>query len=112
MVQFERIVQQIGMNMSWRNLGSGGEFLVLSASGTSGLKCMVKRGEGIAANITDSRIDTQDQGICPSFPGRFCSCRPVAVVHLKGTSSTNTEAARKAHGQINRKPPQRTRRLL
>ncbi|KAG5453319.1 hypothetical protein CSKR_104405 [Clonorchis sinensis] len=35
---------------------------------------------------TDSRIDTQDRGFPPSFPGRFCSCRSVAVVHLKGTS--------------------------
>ncbi|KER24145.1 hypothetical protein T265_08133 [Opisthorchis viverrini] len=35
---------------------------------------------------TDSRIDTQDRGFCPSFPGRSCSCRSVAVVRLKGTS--------------------------
>ncbi|KER32682.1 hypothetical protein T265_01361 [Opisthorchis viverrini] len=32
-----------------------------------------------------SRIDTQDRGFRPSFSGRFCSCRSVAVVHLKGT---------------------------
>ncbi|GAA49265.1 hypothetical protein CLF_102780, partial [Clonorchis sinensis] len=33
-----------------------------------------------------SRIDTQERGFRPSFPGRFCSCRSAAVVHLKGTS--------------------------
>ncbi|GAA54228.1 hypothetical protein CLF_112777 [Clonorchis sinensis] len=36
--------------------------------------------------FTDSRIDTQERGFCPSFPDRFCSCRSAAVVHLKGTS--------------------------
>ncbi|KAG5451663.1 hypothetical protein CSKR_109148 [Clonorchis sinensis] len=36
--------------------------------------------------FTDSRIDTQERGFRPSFPGRFCSCRSAAVVHLKGTS--------------------------
>ncbi|KER23489.1 hypothetical protein T265_08651 [Opisthorchis viverrini] len=41
--------------------------------------------------VTDSRIDTQDRGFCPSFPGRFCSYRSVAVVHLKGTSEKRKE---------------------
>ncbi|GAA53564.1 hypothetical protein CLF_110514 [Clonorchis sinensis] len=36
--------------------------------------------------FTGSRIDAQDRGFRPSFPGRFCSCRSATVVHLKGTS--------------------------
>ncbi|KER34288.1 LOW QUALITY PROTEIN: hypothetical protein T265_12459 [Opisthorchis viverrini] len=44
-------------------------------------------------SFTDSRIDTQDRGYCPSLPGRFCSCRSVAVVHLKGTSLLRIDCA-------------------
>ncbi|KAG5452665.1 hypothetical protein CSKR_107320 [Clonorchis sinensis] len=44
-----------------------------------------------AFQFTDSRIDTQERGFCPSFPGRFCSCRSAAVVHLKGTSEKRRE---------------------
>ncbi|GAA54732.1 hypothetical protein CLF_105247 [Clonorchis sinensis] len=43
------------------------------------------RSETSKLAFTDSRIDTQDRGFRPSFPGRFCSCRSAAVVHLKGT---------------------------
>ncbi|KER27520.1 hypothetical protein T265_05478 [Opisthorchis viverrini] len=46
----------------------------------------LSKSRGRNTHITDSRIDTQDRGFFPSFPGRFCSCRSVAVVHLKGTS--------------------------
>ncbi|KER21534.1 hypothetical protein T265_15067, partial [Opisthorchis viverrini] len=41
--------------------------------------------------FTDSRIDTQDRGFCPGSPGRFCSCRLAAVVHLKGTSEKRVQ---------------------
>ncbi|KAG5441634.1 hypothetical protein CSKR_105836 [Clonorchis sinensis] len=40
--------------------------------------------------FTDSQIDTQDRSFRPSFPGRFCSCRSVAVVHLKRTKGAWT----------------------
>ncbi|KAG5450931.1 hypothetical protein CSKR_107884 [Clonorchis sinensis] len=45
---------------------------------------------GFIHGFTDSRIDTQERGFCPSFPGRFCSCRSAAVVHLKGTKGAWT----------------------
>ncbi|KAG5453471.1 hypothetical protein CSKR_100515 [Clonorchis sinensis] len=44
----------------------------------------------IGHGVTDTRIDTQDRGFRPSFPGRFCSCRSAAVVHLKGTKGAWT----------------------
>ncbi|KAG5443303.1 hypothetical protein CSKR_109065 [Clonorchis sinensis] len=40
--------------------------------------------------FTDSRIDTQERGFFPSFPGRFCFCRSAAVVHLIGTKGAWT----------------------
>ncbi|GAA47462.1 hypothetical protein CLF_100394 [Clonorchis sinensis] len=40
----------------------------------------------LVTDFTDSRVDTQDRDIRPSPPGRFCSCRSAAVVHLKATS--------------------------
>ncbi|KAG5443371.1 hypothetical protein CSKR_108153 [Clonorchis sinensis] len=43
-----------------------------------------------ATGYMDSRIDTQDRGFRPSFPGRFCFCRSAAVVHLKGTKGAWT----------------------
>ncbi|KAG5445945.1 hypothetical protein CSKR_102812 [Clonorchis sinensis] len=46
--------------------------------------------DGRNRGFTDSRIDTQERGFCPSFPGPFCSCRSAAVVHLKDTKGAWT----------------------
>ncbi|KER23320.1 hypothetical protein T265_08767 [Opisthorchis viverrini] len=41
----------------------------------SGVKDTLVRTAHCYHGFTDSRIDTRDRGFCPSFPGRFCSCR-------------------------------------
>ncbi|GAA55104.1 hypothetical protein CLF_106856 [Clonorchis sinensis] len=49
MVKFQPTVQQVGMNVSWSQLGSIGEFVVFAVNGTSGREGTVERRNGIVA---------------------------------------------------------------
>ncbi|KER23401.1 hypothetical protein T265_08724 [Opisthorchis viverrini] len=50
---------------------------------------------------TDSRIDTQDRGFCPSFPGWFCSCRVIIFISLPYTPGKLTYwVARPLHSYL------------
>ncbi|KAG5446020.1 hypothetical protein CSKR_108097 [Clonorchis sinensis] len=56
MVKFAPKVQQVGMNVSWRRLGSGGEFVVFAVIGTSGREGTVRRRNGIVTNVLSNWV--------------------------------------------------------
>ncbi|KAG5447572.1 hypothetical protein CSKR_101339 [Clonorchis sinensis] len=55
MVKFQPTVQQVGMNVSWSQLGSIGEFVVFAVNGTSGREGTVERRNGIVAVFEQPR---------------------------------------------------------
>ncbi|KAG5443061.1 hypothetical protein CSKR_112159 [Clonorchis sinensis] len=70
-VKFEPKVQQVGMNVPWRQLGSGGEFAAFAANGTSEREGTVERGNAIVAVFgqpRNGRYTSGDwAGVCSSL---------------------------------------------